>query len=274
MKKAYVRWILAIIITVSAAIYQRLTGPTYPLTGRILTDNGEINYTLKRSHGGEGDHFVEIMIPDTACNAQLIYKRYKTDDEWTKKQMWRDGNFLRGQLPHQPPAGKLEYYIKIEKKEQQWLAPADKTVITRFKGAVPVSVLLPHALLMFIAMFLSNLTALEALAKTKAVFIFSLLTTFFLLIGGMILGPIVQNYAFGEYWTGIPHGWDLTDNKTLFGFIAWLIALFVVWKYEAKAFSRWMAVIAAIILLAVFSIPHSTMGSEFDYTKMEVVTGD
>lgn len=29
-------------------------------------------------------------------------------------------------------------------------------------------------------------------------------------LGGMILGPIVQKYAFGEYWTGFPFGGDLT----------------------------------------------------------------
>ena len=36
-----------------------------------------------------------------------------------------------------------------------------------------------------------------------------------LAVGGFILGPLVQNYAFGELWTGVPFGWDLTDNKTL-----------------------------------------------------------
>ena len=34
-------------------------------------------------------------------------------------------------------------------------------------------------------------------------------------LGGMILGPIVQKYAFGAYWTGIPFGHDLTDAKNL-----------------------------------------------------------
>ena len=41
-----------------------------------------------------------------------------------------------------------------------------------------------------------------------------------LFLGGMLLGPIVQNFAFGDYWTGIPFGWDLTDNKTLLAAIA------------------------------------------------------
>ena len=41
----------------------------------------------------------------------------------------------------------------------------------------------------------------------------------------MILGPIVQYYAFGDLWTGIPFGWDLTDNKTLIALIFWILAV-------------------------------------------------
>ncbi len=274
MKKSYIRWILAIIITLSAAVYQRLTGPTYPLRGSIQIEEHTATYKLTRSHGGEGDQIVEFQMPDKSYQATLFYKRYKTPDEWTLFKMWRDGNYLRGQLPHQPPAGKLEYYIIVHKAQQKWTIPPDQTVVTRFKGAVPISVLIPHVLFMFIAMLLSNLTALEAFAKTKAVFIYTIMTTFFLVIGGMILGPIVQNHAFGAYWTGVPFGWDLTDNKTLLAVVGWLIASIVMLKYQTKTVSRWIVIGAAFILLLVYSIPHSTMGSELDYKKMEVVTGE
>ncbi len=48
----------------------------------------------------------------------------------------------------------------------------------------------------------------------------------------MILGPIVQKYAFGELWTGIPFGWDLTDNKTLIAFLFWILAVIMNRKKE------------------------------------------
>jgi len=32
----------------------------------------------------------------------------------------------------------------------------------------------------------------------------------------------VQHYAFGQLWTGVPFGWDLTDNKTLLAALAWV----------------------------------------------------
>ena len=105
---------------------------------------------------------------------------------------------------------------------------------------------------------------LEVLFKGHYTYIYTWLTVIFLTIGGMILGPIVQKYAFDAYWTGWPFGNDLTDNKSLLAFIFWLVALgYQIWSREKKI----LAVVAAVVLLAVYMIPHSVLGSEIDYTK-------
>lgn len=78
------------------------------------------------------------------------------------------------------------------------------------------------------------------------------------------MGPITQKFAFGEYWTGVPFGFDLTDNKTLIAFIAWIVALWSI--YKSKNPGRWILA-AAVITLLVFLIPHSVLGSEIDYRK-------
>ncbi len=52
-----------------------------------------------------------------------------------------------------------------------------------------------------------------------------------LVLGGFLLGPIVQKYAFGAFWTGWPFGEDLTDNKTAVAVLAWLprVTLLALW---------------------------------------------
>ncbi len=273
MQKRYIRWILAVIITLSAAVYQRMTGPTYPK--RISAELGgqTFKYKLPRSHGGEGDLLLQTAVPDTSYRGNVFYRRYKTDTEWRKIEMRRTEGALIAALPHQPPAGKLEYFIELTQGNKKYDLPNGTTVVVRFKGAVPSTVLFPHILFMFIAMLLSNMSGLEAFAGGDRTKRYVLLTTISLFLGGMFLGPVVQKFAFGAYWTGIPFGWDLTDNKTLFAMIGWLIALARVWKGSIQK-NRWWVVAAALILLMVYSIPHSTMGSELDYSKMEVVTGE
>jgi hypothetical protein len=87
----------------------------------------------------------------------------------------------------------------------------------------------------------------------------------FLLIGGFVLGPAVQLYAFDAWWTGFPFGTDLTDNKTLIALIVWLTAFFM---YKRTTRPRVWAFAAAVVMMIIFLIPHSLLGSELDYNKL------
>jgi hypothetical protein len=98
-------------------------------------------------------------------------------------------------------------------------------------------------------------------------------------VGGFLLGPWVQKYAFDDWWTGVPFGWDLTDNKTLVMWLAWFFALLVIgWGARRGAAeggdggekrARLAVVIAAIVTVAVYLIPHSMAGSQLDYEAVD-----
>lgn len=272
MKRSILLWALALIITLASAYYQRKTGPTYPIDGIVTVQNSEIPYALTRSHGGDSDQPVDLVDPGGAVTGEIVYKRYKTADEWTRLPLFRAGDTLRGLLPHQPPAGKLEYFIELDDQKGAVRVPAHESVVTRFKGAVPAWALIPHIIAMFLAMLISTRAGLEVLSKHGRPRKQALWATALLFAGGLILGPIVQKYAFGAYWTGFPFGTDLTDNKTLIAFIAWVAAIALIWKQDAierQPARRWMVFAASIVTLAVYLIPHSMMGSELDYSKLD-----
>ncbi|MCK4360940.1 MAG: hypothetical protein KAV70_04275 [Bacteroidales bacterium] len=262
--KSLLFWILSIIFMLTVAIYQKTTGPTYPVIGIINIEKQSIKYKLLRSYGGADDAKIKIEIPDTSVNGVFKYKRFKSFDEWTEKIMIREGENLVAFIPHQPPAGKVMYEISINKNGKIYKL-TDKPVIIRFKGHVPLYILLPHIFFMFIAMVFSIRTGLEVIIKGKNAYNYTLITTICLFIGGLILGPIVQKFAFDAFWTGWPWGHDLTDNKTIVAFIFWLIALIRLIKNKEK--SGW-ALVASIVLLVIYLIPHSVLGSEIDYTQV------
>jgi hypothetical protein len=263
----YLRLFIAFVIMISAAIYQRKTGPTHPVDVEYRWKSAEIEGQLTRSHNGKGDQQIEITVSDSGMQAVLIHRRFKTNDEWTGMKMKRSGDLLQASLPHQPPAGKLEYFIQLNKGEEIFNVPQERMVVTRFTGYVPDLVLYPHIVIMFFAMLLSTWAGLEAAFNDKKMARLTYWTTLLLFLGGMILGPIVQKFAFGEFWTGVPFGWDLTDNKTLVAMIAWIWASWTVLR--DKSMRLWI-IIAAFILLVVYSIPHSVMGSELNYKTMEI----
>jgi hypothetical protein len=267
--KTTIYWILAVLITLSAAYYQRKTGPTYPKEFDIQINRFSYNISLLTSFGGNEDCPVELEIPDTVVHGKLFYKRYPTTDEWNSVDLKREGDYLTGFLPNQPPAGKLAYYLKLSSPGETVYVTNDSPVIIRFKGNVPKGILYPHAFLMFLAMLLSTLAALLALGKHKRFRFYGNITLIALFIGGIILGPMVQYHAFGSAWTGIPFGWDLTDNKTLISFLFWLMAVAANRKAERPAFT----ILAAAVLLVIYTIPHSFFGSELDYSTGEVTQG-
>ena len=269
MKRNILLWSLAVVLTLAAAIYQRVTGPSYPANGRVELGGQPITYQLDRNHGGNSDQRVAIVVPDIDITGFVAFRRHNAGESFQQLPLERTGDTLVGYLPHQPPAGKVEYYLRLFNGREMTNLPPDRTLITRFKGDVPGLVLIPHILFIFLAMLWSTRAGLEALrpaGKTKNLTVW---TFGLLLVGGMIMGPIVQKYAFGQFWTGIPFGWDLTDNKTLVAFVGWGFAFY---RHRRNSFPRWSVLAAAILLIVVFCIPHSIMGSELDYSTGEVVS--
>jgi hypothetical protein len=136
--------------------------------------------------------------------------------------------------------------------------------VTRFKDPVSSYVLIPHVLAMFLGMLWSTRAGLAALTggTTRTL----TWTTLGLLgVGGFVLGPWMQHQAFGEWWTGVPFGYDLTDNKTLIAVAAWAIAA---WRTGSGRPARVTVALAALITLVVFAIPHSVWGTEIDWTTV------
>ncbi|MEI6275827.1 MAG: hypothetical protein WCP08_07545 [Prolixibacteraceae bacterium] len=266
-KRAYI-WIFAVILTISAAIYQRLTGPTHPQRTQISISGQTYKFKLLRTFDGDGDCPITVTMPDTEVAGTLEYRIFPQKVDFTKLAMTRDGANISASLPHQGMAGKLEYKIVFNKGNEQFVLNNGTPTVIRFKGYVPNFILIPHILIMFLAMLFSNVAGIFALFKIPSMKMLKItLGTIF--IGGLIMGPLVQKYAFNELWAGVPYGWDLTDNKTLIAFIAWVIA----YLFNRKQESRYWVVAAMVVTMGIFSIPHSLFGSQLDAATGKIIQG-
>lgn len=259
-------WVAATAITMVAAVYQRRIGPTTDLRGELSVGETTIHYVLKRSHGDLGDHEVVIPDPGSHMDGELTFKRYKTDDPWNVRPFRHSGDSLHAEIPRQPPGGKVSYIVTLWLKdapEKHTTIPPNGSVIIRFRGPVPGAILACHILFIFMGMLWSNRTGLEALRfhGNPRTYAWKSLTLLFL--GGLVFGPIVQWYSFGEFWTGVPLGIDLTDNKLLISAIAWIVALI---RARRSNHERWYYLGASLVTFIAFSIPHSLLGTELDYT--------
>jgi hypothetical protein len=268
-------WFLAVVAMLMAAVHQRSTGPTYPLRGELEVGGETVPYALIRSETTTTDARVRIPDPGPAVSGHLAYRRYPVAEPFTLVPLERSDDALVAHLPRQPAAGKMEYHLVLEGPSGTARIPAtaDQDPVLRYKDPVPVAALLPHVILMFLAMLVGVRAGLGALmgrpeARRLAWSALGLMT-----VGGMILGPIVQKYAFGAFWTGFPLGYDLTDNKTLLMWLVWVGAcgaLGLRWAgARRERVGRAAVVVATVLMLAVYLVPHSMRGSQLDYERLE-----
>ena len=276
MKRTVTIWLLTFVLTVGFLVWQKMSGPTYPVRTRVEFGAGEYKVELLRTHSITGELPVTIPVagPDDAdpgVTGTVVWRRYPTGEPWQRLAMVYDRGLLKAELPRQPMAGKLEYHVELQHDDGTVRIPATEAAVARFKGDVPGLVLVFHVTFMILGMLFSTGAGLEALtgngSPLKAL---SRITFVFLFLGGLILGPVVQKYAFDAYWTGWPLGGDWTDNKLAVGALVWAIA---VWKTSTASTgsraTRVLVVMATITILVIYSIPHSIHGSTFDYETGE-----
>lgn len=253
MAKQILFWVLAFLITAGSAVYQRMTGPTYPKSGSVTLAGNTIKYKLERSHSSSSNYVVEIETNDSEIVGELFWRPFQSNGEFNSVKMAGE-KVLKAELPARQRLQKWQYYIRLQKAQEEIIVPGDNGLIIRFKDDVPISILIPHVIFMFGAMLLSTRAAFEIFNKTSNLYKLTLWTLVFLFIGGFPLGFAMNGYAFGEMWGGFPYGNDITDNKTLIAFIGWLVAFYMIKKNHLP---KLFAVLAAILMLIVYMIPHS-----------------
>ncbi len=265
-------WTIAVVITLAAVVFQRMTGPTHPQKVSFSFAGEMYKVSLPRSLNIDSEG-MKIRIDSLPEKVQLncIFEPFFGDSPaWDTLVATRNnkGQFI---IPFgkRHPAEKINYFLVLTGPSEESLILNSTPVTLRFKGSVPAWLLIPHILLMFAAMLFSSLSGIFAFIKKDDFYRYGKWALYCLLLGGLLFGAVIQKLAFGAYWTGWPFGSDLTDNKTLFAVLLWIAALWINRK-ETKRY-LW-AVVAAIMLLAVYSIPHSLKGSA--YNPQEKVQGE
>jgi hypothetical protein len=159
-------------------------------------------------------------------------------------------------------AGKYEFFVYIDDGDGEAASVTGEAAIyARYKADVPLLALIAHVAVIFASMMIAIRAVLEALVNGNFKWMLWC-TVVSLLLGGFVFGPLVQWYAFGVWWSGVPYDIDWTDNKVLVELAFWLGAAFL---NRGLRRNRAAVYLAGAVTLLVYFIPHSLFGSEFDY---------
>ena len=262
-------WIAAVVVMLTAAAWQRRSGPSYPYRTTIALDGTALAVSLPRSHSTTSSARVTVPAAGERSSGTLYWRCFQSGEPFAALPLRPAGGELAAALPDFPPAGKVEYYVELAARggAQAVRIPsrADETVVLRYHGPVPAPLLILHIAVMFLAMLVGVRAGLAAACDDPEYRTLAVIALTGLTLGGLLLGPITQKDAFGALWTGVPFGWDLTDNKTLLMWIGWAAAGFALARRRRAA--RWLVVLATVLMVAVYVVPHSVRGSALDCVR-------
>ena len=277
MVKRIIRIIIGIVLTLALLSISRMLSTRNPKDLVFSHGKLEIRHTTVTEQIGWGKPVVELYLnrySDFKC--KVILK--SSESSVLRVSLMRHEGFGRFsfKIPNLDRGKRFEYAFEVTTAlEDKIRVPSDPEhfFLIKYKGEVSRIVLILHIVFMFGAfyyMIQSLFSAIgiltgragksEAVRMTRWVLICSF-------IGGWPLGIILNYQAFGIIYEGFPFGYDVTDNKTQFMFLFWLLSallvrgsLFSSDESRDRLGSRGFAVaviISFVVSLVLFLIPHS-----------------
>jgi len=237
---------------------------------------------IKLSHIEETDgradrpHLVLVKAVSEAGDSLTVKVHYYRGGEFHTLKMQRlmGTNYYGVEIPGDKLGQRNYYYIEaLSSSGSRVVLPksADDSFDSeydyfkiRYEGQATFILLLLHIVLMMAALLLLIHALYYALnylytgEREEAIVRSVNLGTLIFFITGFPIGWIIEKQVLGNYWEGIPFGWDITDSKTLIILVLWLVFIILKWrgKISSRLYARWV-IISTIITIGLFLLPHS-----------------
>ena len=264
----------AVVITLLVVYAARHFGPnrSYCVEGTVA--GVRLFHKAPRSHVGPGPAVLRLeMKGEGKIPVQVLMKaRIQGTEAWKTHPPVREekapdgGRILLFEVPHQPLTTRVYYRFEAKAEGGETVVlerrPGEPMMV-KFKNAVPAWVVVPHVLCMFGGFFFLIWSAFILVFRHRedapgAPVRPAWLAWVIMFLGGVPFGIPMNWYAFGVYWEAFPFGKDVTDNKTQVALLVWGIATLILARSKGKSRpARALAVTAAVLVLAIYLIPHS-----------------
>ncbi|GEM_PF-3587324 len=181
------------------------------------------------------------------------------------------GSFFQAKLPFLGPGKGIRYHFLLAAPKGGHLRfPEKGDFQVTCKGGVSHALLLAHIGAMFLGLVFLVLVAFRCLVYLKKGA--SLLSatrmvkwaTFFIFLGGVPLGMLVERKVFGTWWEGWPFGRDVTDTKTGLILLWWILLSFLAPDPERASQKKartwaWAVLVCLVLTVALYVVPHENL---------------
>jgi hypothetical protein len=271
------RYLIALLLTVVLLGFARRMSTRHEQTFSIQADNVTLTHHTITENFGDGPIISLQALPSDRVRAVVLYSEHPGGPDYKTLEMNLSSGVFGAKLDPLPKGQKYWYHINVYQDNVNIavLPPAkageNSDQFIKFKGHIAPYIIIPHILFMFGTIFFGLLAVFTSIdlargkGETKRSVLFMLLAFICAFIGGIPLGIVVSQQAFGgSGWGGWPLGTDITDSKTEVLLLFWLITLFLSWRGLAgrkmavtnRTYS-FLVILSFLITFITFLIPHS-----------------
>ena len=246
--------------------------------GKVTEMNGLRLEHLEETDARAGEDFLvmaKVVSPVEAETTEVILHYYRLGKFQTlEMKRLPDSEYYGVMVPGYTRGERTYYYLEARDNLSNRLVlpiKGDDTFDSeydyfkiRWEGKATFALLLLHIVLMVAAFFFLihalyyAMYYLQTGEKDGHMIRTVNLGTLIFFITGFPIGCIIEKQVLGNYWEGIPFGWDITDSKTLIIFVLWMffIILHGQEKISNRTYARWV-IINTVITIILFMLPHS-----------------
>ncbi len=245
---------IAIGISIVAVIIQQFLDKDYPYKTSILIGEKSYNLSLPVVNQGTIDCIIELEIPDTSIHGAVYFKLFNSQTKWKRNGLIRLNDKLVSILPYQKPNVKLMYYLELTDGKNTYPIAKEQPVVVRYENEVPKYIQYPGVVLYFLALIIIcylGMVTLFGIPDFKKYIRWA-----FILISIGTIFEAIRFFLAYHHLLLLP---DPYNNFTFFKLIIIFLIWWAIYKLNSIKERRFLTLLAVIISLALYILPHQTI---------------
>lgn len=232
MHRTIILWLAAAVITFLTGYIYNITDWSYPVSGTIGVDGQKVSYMLEKIHYGPDTYQVILRTDVDDLEGKIKWRIVNESDYWYESKLMNEEKILKGEIPFQDDLKEIEYKITLSYKDKEYELAGGNPVKLKFYSKVPSPVKFFNGFLIYLILFLSVRTMLEAFNINQKIKKYSFVTVVVVLFFTAMIHPLYLSYKYGYINSQIPPITNLFPLYAILFLVMWIVFTVVHFKVE------------------------------------------
>lgn len=247
--KTVILWLGAVVITFLTGYIYNITDENYPISGTIGVEGKKVSYMFEKTHYGPDPFTIIIRTDNPRITGLILWQPEPDKGRWLVIEMTNEEKILKGEIPFKSPLKQIKYRVSVADEKKEYQLAGGLSIPLTFFAKVPVPVKLFNGFLLYLIIFLSVRTGLEAFNTNQKIKKFSFITVSASLLFTAMIHPLYLSYKYGYINHEVPPIGNLFPVYSILILGVWI--LFTVFHFKVKN-PKPLAAASMLITIAVY----------------------